>query len=165
MAVSLPRTETAIAECRAHLAAVAAADPRLDVAAVAAYLAGHLAVLLCGEVESTLTDYFNELIDSVACDETVKRLARSRKGVAVSAKYSDLAGAIARLGDTAKDAFKAEVLAAVGDPGISRLGNVVTMRDETAHKVPPLITLAEVELAADVARKVLQAARVAMSLP
>jgi hypothetical protein len=136
----------------------------LDVAAVASYLAGHLAVLLCGEVESALTGYFDELIDSVGCDESIKRLARSRKGAASSAKFSDLSGAIGRLGESAKEKFKTEVMSAVGEPGISRLGNVVSLRDDTAHNTPPLITLSEVELAAEVAKKVLQAARTAMTL-
>jgi hypothetical protein len=165
MAVSLPRTETALQECRSHLQSVAEAAPHVDVSAVGAYLAGHVAVLLCGEVEETLAGFFGELIDARDCDESVKALARSRKGVTRSAKVSDIAGAIGRLGDEAKDRFRAAVDATVGDQGISQLGNVVTMRDDTAHNAPPLVTFHEVELAAVAARGVLQAARAAMALP
>lgn len=165
MVVALPRTDTALAECRAHLAAASAGSPDLDVAAVGSYLASHVALLLCAEVEATMTDYFDELIDSSTSDESVKRLARSRAGAPPSANYSDLAETVARLGRSARDTFRREAVAAVGEVGIAELGNIVLIRDSTNYSTSPRITFSEVESATQVAKGILQAARIALRLP
>lgn len=112
-----------------------------------------------------MTDYFDELIDSSTSDESVKRLARSRAGAPPSANYSDLAETVARLGRSARDTFRREAVAAVGEVGIAELGNIVLIRDSTNYSTSPRITFSEVESATQVAKGILQAARIALRLP
>jgi hypothetical protein len=112
-----------------------------------------------------LTDYFDELIDSSTGDESVKRLARSRGGAPPSANYSDVTETVARLGKSARDTFRREAVAAVGEIGIAELGNIALVRDNTNDSTSPLITFGEVESATQVAKGILQAARIAMRLP
>lgn len=163
--ISLPRTETALAECRRHLAAVDAAATPIESSAVAAYLASHVAIVLCGEVEATVSAYFDELIDADGCGPVVTKLAKARKGTTRSAKVGDIAVALDRIGHDVRLKFEAELDKSVGEAGVARLGNAVGIRDQTAHAAPPAITFGELELAAEVARKVLEAVRQAMSLP
>jgi hypothetical protein len=165
VSVLLPRTETALADCRIHLAAVAAADPALDTAAVGSYLAGHLAVLLCAEIESSMTAFFDEIIDASTCEPNVKALARTRKWTLYSARYSDIVGAMSRFGDAIRDRFKEEVNATIGDAGTARLGTVVSLRNDAAHAAPPAITFRDIEDATAAAKEILQAARNALALP
>jgi hypothetical protein len=165
MAVPLPRTETALAECREHLTAAGAADPAIDSAAVSAYLASHIAIVLCGEVESIVAAYFDELIEAAECDPVVTKLAKARKGTTRSAKVNDIGDALDRVGHDVRLKFEAEVATSVRDEGVARLGNAVGIRDGTAHDVAPGITFAELERAADAARGVLESVRVALGLP
>jgi hypothetical protein len=164
MAVPLPRTETALADCRAHLAAVASIHPSLDTAAIGSYLAGHAAVLLCAEIESTMAAFFDEIIDSSTCEPNVKALARTRKWTLDSAKYADIVGAMARFGDTIRDQFKVDVIATSGERGVASLGTVVGMRNATSHSIPPPVTFRDVEDATNAAKEILQAARSALAL-
>ena len=165
MAISLPRTELALAECRGFLDAVAAAVPELDSSTVAAYLAWHISVVLCGEVEASITACFDEMIDRAKADPVVTKLAKTRKGVTRSAKYGDIGAALDLVAHDARVRFESEVMATVGEPGVARLGNVVGVRDKTAHDVPPAITFHELEEATDIAKQVIAAVRVVLQLP
>ena len=165
MGVPLPRTETALEECRAHLAAVRILSPSIDTASIEAYLARHIAVLLCAEIESTLTAYVDEKIDGSGCSTPAKNIIKSLKKVARSAKVADIADVIAQFGPDFKTTFQARLEALGGEETSVRLGNVVVVRDATAHSTPPSITLAELELAATAGGRVLQAVRTTLDLP
>ena len=132
---------------------------------MSAYLASYVAIVLCGEVEATVTSYFHELIDESGCDPLVVKLAKGRKGAARSAKVKDIGDAIEMMGHDFRLKFDDEVAKDPGDEGIARLGNAVGVRDKAAHGEPPPITFGELELAAVAATKVLDAVRIALDLP
>jgi hypothetical protein len=162
---TLPRIDTALADCAALLAAVRECDPAIDTAAVEAYLARHLVVLLCAEVETAVNAALLERVDAAVTDVDVRNLIASvRRGVVRSAKHRDIGEALAKLSDEVKRTYDAAVVSAVGEAGIARLGNAVQARDNSAHSAPPNITIGDVAEAAKVAAEAVSCARTAMGL-
>ena len=162
----LPRTELALGDCDDHLARVRTLDEASDTSAVEAYLARHVVVLLCAEVESRLHEYFDERVDASECDDVSKRLLKSvKRGVSRSAKHSDISDTIARLGPEYRKKYDELVTNAIGDEGIARIGNAVGVRDQASHSSPPSVTLAELILAAEAADAMLASVRETIGLP
>lgn len=138
----------------------------LDTSAVGAYLASHVAIVLCAEVEAQVTAFFDELIDAAECNPTVTRLAKLRKGTTRSAKVKDIGDAIERLGSAARERYDAAINDTVGEAGIARIGTTVGARDSASHRTTALaITFADLELAAQAAVNILQSVRTALQLP
>ncbi len=166
MAVELPRTETALGDCHAHFGSVAAAQVAIDATAIESYLAHHVAVMLCAEIEATVHAYVIERMEMGGCDEPTKAWIRSfKRGVVRNAKHSEIADVVGRFGPEFKDRYENLVTDAVGEAGIAQLGNAVGVRDSTAHDTPPTITFRELERAVVVAKSVLQAVRTSLGLP
>jgi hypothetical protein len=156
----------ALGDCNAHLDAVRGVSGAIDTSAVEAYLARHVVVLLCAEVERALNEYFDERIDASGCDDVSKRLLKSiKRGVTRSAKHADISDTIARLGPEFREKYESLVRNAIGDEGIARIGNAVGHRDKASHSTPPAVTLSELELAAGAADALLRSVREAIGLP
>ncbi len=114
----LPRIETALADCLEHLEAIRECDPVIDTAAVEAYLARHLVVLLCAEVEASINSAIIERVDGAVDDVEVANLVKSvRKGVVRSARHRDICEALEKFSGECKERYSAAVLEAVGEGG------------------------------------------------
>jgi len=165
MSVAMPQTETALGDCRDFLSVVRAAVPLLDPAPIEAYLARHIVVLLCNEVESLIASYLNEMVDAAGCTPPVANLLKSVKRPVRSIRNDDIAEMLGALGLNYKATFKAEVQQLIGDAGSSRMGSAAVARDDAAHRSPPAVTLAELELTTQAALGSLQAVRTTLGLP
>jgi hypothetical protein len=167
MAIRLPRTEAALADCRAHLDAVQASNPTIDTGAVSAYLAVYLGIVLCAEVEDAIRSYLTEVVNAQDCTGRAEAWAKPRSSDVRSARFRDLYDLIAWKWDrSVAKQFEQDALAAgIDDAAKNRLGNVVQARDDNSHRGGATITSPEVELAADVARSMLTVARSTMGLP
>lgn len=162
---ALNRVDTALADCAAHIDAVKRCDPSIDTAAIEAYLARHVVVLMCAELETLLAEYVWERVDGSGADEEVMSLIKSvRGGVVRNVKHAEIASLMEKFSPQCRDAYTTHVASTVGDSGIARLGNAVRARDEASHSMPPNITLREVAEAATVAGVVLDGVRLALRL-
>lgn len=159
----LPRTSIALEDCQRHLDAVKDV-PGVDTAAIEAYLARHVVLVLCAEIEQSITDLVYERVDRGGCDQVVAALMKARKkGMVRSAHHSEIAGTLGQLGVSIQEAYEAAVEAAVGEAGINRLGNTVGARDAISHSSPPNITLGDLRDAYVVAQQIVAAARNALA--
>ena len=167
MPVRLPRTEAALEDCGEHLQAVAAAAPHMDTSAVSAYLATHVAIVLCAEVEDTVRGYLSEIIDADACTGRVREWAKPRTNDVRNATFKGLRELIAfKWDETLAARFEATALnAGIDDAKKSRLGNVVKARNDSSHAGGATVTFSEVAIAAGVACEILAIARTTMGLP
>lgn len=154
--MELPRTDIALEDCARHLATHAGAGG--DTSAVEAYLAGHLVMVLCAEVEELVTRLIYQRIERGGCDEEVANMLRARrKGMVRNASSKEIADTLGQLSPRIRDTYLAAVSVAPGDEGLASLGNAVAARDLIAHSSAPAITLAEVRNAREAAIAVAQA--------
>ena len=159
----LPRTAIALEDCKKHVAVVRGVED-VDSSAVEAYLARHIVLVLCAEIEQSITELVYERVDRGGCDEVVANLMRARKkGMVRSAKHEEISSTLGQLGVDIRDAYVNAVAAAVGDEGVVRLGNAVVARDAVSHASPPSITLNDVEAAYNVGLAVVDAAQQALA--
>lgn len=153
----LPRTDTALSDCRSHLQRFPDTDP-----AVVSYLVRHVAVILCGEMETTITRLIVERV-SRGCDDGAANLVMTvRRNLVRNARPAELADKVALFGDKPATRYQELVEATVGDGGLSRLGTLVKHRDATAHSTPLDLTFAELEKAYSDADSLMQAAEQAL---
>lgn len=163
MAVELPRTDLALEECRKHLEAVTASKSNLDTALIEAYLAQHLAVVLCAEVEEIVTGLVYDRIDRSGCDPEIISLLKARKrGVIRNASHKEIADTLGQLGVGVRDAYVNAIDNGIGERGIWHLGNAVAARDDVAHRAPPNVSLGDVRLAFEAATEVIAAVRLSL---
>jgi len=154
----LPRTDTALSDCRAHLQRFPETDP-----AVVSYLVGHVSVVLCGEIEEAITRLIVERV-SRGCDDGAANLVRTVRGNLVrNAKPSELGDKVALFGDKSAARYKELVNETVGDSGLSRLGTLVRHRDATAHGPPLDLTFGELERAYSAADSLMKAVEQALT--
>lgn len=159
----LPRTAITLDDCRRHIEAVHNLEG-IDTAAIEAYLARHVVLVLCAEIEQSITELVYERVDRGGCDEVVANLMRARKkGMVRSATHDEIGQTLGQLGVKIRDQYRAAVEASIGELGVSRLGNAVGARDAVSHSVPPSITLGDVRHAYEAALHVVVAARDALS--
>lgn len=138
----LPRTDTALEDCRRHLEACPDIDP-----AVLSYLVRHLAVTLCAEMEHSLSKILVQRVEA-GCDEGPANLIKSvRKNLLRSARPSEIKDIVRYFGESSLARYEDEIRTSVGDEGLSRLGTLVSHRDATAHTEPLDMTFREFELA------------------
>jgi len=163
MDVVLPRTDLALEICRSHIVVAGFADPPLDTNVIEAYLARHLVIQLCAEVEETIGRLVDTRIAASGCDEEALRYIRSRGGSAVrNARSSEIADMLGQLSASLRKRYLDSVAASVGDAGAALLGNVVTARNSIAHGSPASMSLREVAEAVEVASAIVIAARDAL---
>jgi hypothetical protein len=163
----LLRTDTAIADCKehfaqcdTHFAAPASMNP-----AIIAYLARHIAVLLCAEIEIVITKMVFARVDACG-DPAVAQFVKSVRGNIVrNAKHAEIGKKLLLLGDECGERYETEVNARIGPEGIAKLGMAVGTRDESAHSAPPNITFGELEEAYRVAEQIIESVRIALGLP
>lgn len=161
---SLPRTALVLEDCENHLTAIAT-TPNVDSSAVEAYLARHAILVLCAEVEQTITDIVYERVDRGGCDPEVANMLRARrKGMVRNAKHGEIADTLGQLSVDIQTKYTDGVAASIGEAGITRLGDTVAARDQLSHSAnPPNVTLRDVREAYVVAEAVVSAARAAVS--
>ena len=159
----LPRTAVTLEDCKAHIATIRSTGT-IDTSAVEAYLARHVVLVLCAEIEQSITDLVYQRVDRGGCDPVVANLMRARKkGMVRSANHDEIASTLGQLDISIRDSYKSTVLDAVGEAGVVRLGNAVTARDSVSHASPPSITLNDVEAAYQVGLVVVDAATQALA--
>ena len=156
----LPRSDTALSDCREHLQAFPDTDP-----AIAAYLARHVAVVLCAEIEQAVTSLIVERVNR-GCDQASRGFVRSvRKNLVRNARPGEVADTLKLFGEACHGTYESRINLDLGDEGRGRLGTIVTGRDSTAHAAPIDITFAELETAFSYAVKMVAAVEEALRGP
>ena len=136
----------------------------MDTAPIEAYLARHLVLVLCAEVEQSITDLVYQRVDRGGCDDVVASLMKARKkGMVRSAHHAEIASTLGQLSVEVQQKYEAAVELAIGEAGINRLGSAVGARDAVSHSSPPNITLGDVRQAYEAAREVVVAAQDALA--
>lgn len=160
---NLPLTSLTLTDVESHLAAVKGVA-EMDTAAIEAYLARHLVLILCAEVEQAVTALVYDRVDRGGCDSVVANLMSARKrGMVRSAKHEEIASTLAQLSDEIREKYEKAVMTTIGEAGVNRLGNTVGARDRLSHTSnPPDIGLGDVREALSAASSVVDAVRAAL---
>jgi hypothetical protein len=155
--ILLPRSDTALEDCRKHLSDFPDTDP-----AVTAYLVRHVSVLLCNEIEAALTQLIIDRVDR-GCDEGAANLVKTvRGGLVRNARPKEMRDAIHLFGEPCGQLYDRRIEEKVGDEGLSRLGTLVSHRNLISHSTPADLTFSELERAYKAAAGLLEAAREAL---
>lgn len=158
MELLLPRTETAITDCRQHLSQHPDIDP-----AVSAYLARYVNGLMCAEIEQVVSGLIRARLEKGCSDAaTFNFLTSWQRGWVRSAKIGEIRDTIGLLGGNYKDTFNNLINQNVGDEGSGKLGRAVSDRNQNAHENPPDITFRELEDVIPFAKKVVEAVRLTL---
>lgn len=154
-ALLLPLTDTAIENCRNHLAA----HPDTD-AAVSAYLARHINSLMCAEIEMVVTNLIKARVRAGCNDAVTANLLNSlRRSIVRNAQYGEIRNSLKTLSAEIADRFELLVELNVGERGKTMLGNAVAKRNESAHERPPSVTFEELEQVYSVAVAIVKSAQ------
>lgn len=156
---SLPLTQTAISDCRYHLAQFPDADP-----AIGAYLTRYTNGLMCAEIEKVVNGLIRDRLEKGCSDSATRNfLASLRRGVIRNATFSEIRGKMKILGPQYDSEFQTLFEKTVEEGGKEKLGIAVENRDTNAHDDPVDITLNELEDAFAVAVKMVDAVKNVLS--
>jgi hypothetical protein len=134
-------------------------------AAIQAYLARHVAVVLCAEVEVVVTQMINQRV-ALCGDAPVTNFLRSVRGNLIrNAKAQEIGDKLAHFGADFKDRYQKQIDDTIGAAGIGKLSIAISKRDDASHSTPPDITFKDVEDAYYAALGVVEAVRIALVLP
>lgn len=154
----LPRTQTAISDCRNHSVQFPGADP-----AIGAYLTRYANGLMCAEIETVVNDLLRERLAKGCSDAAaLSFLASFRRGMIRNATFSEILGKMKLFGPEYESRFQTLFEQAVEEGGKEKLGIAVKNRDTNAHDNPVDITLSELEDAFKVAGKMVGAVQNAL---
>ena len=133
--------------------------------AISAYLTRYINVLMCAEIESTVTDIVRERIERGSDKQVSNFLKSMRRNAVRNATYSEIADKVGLFGTDYKRQIRNDVMARVGDEGIERLGIAVRKRDDTTHhaRAQPDITFSELEAAYKAAEEVVESVKNVLS--
>jgi hypothetical protein len=156
----LPRTELALEECRKHLTETGSFNTPIE-----AYITRGLIVLLCAEIEASVTDLIVRRVEA-SDDAEVRQFAKSiSKGFVRNAKPAEVGDVVGRFGEHCKQRYQQSLDASIGDGGRMRIGDLVANRDRFAHGEPPDVTFRELQEAFNDALGLLEAVEKALGLP
>jgi len=134
----LPRTQLALEECRRHLKETKSFNTPIE-----AYITRGLIVLLCAEIEASVTHLVIRRVEATD-DQEVRQFAKSiSKAFVRNAKPGEIGDVVGRFGEHCKQRYQQTLDASIGDAGRMRIGNLVTSRDRFAHGEPPDVTFRE----------------------
>ncbi len=163
MEILLPHTDTALSDCLEHVSACEKSLGDGVNPAIKAYLARHVAVLMCAEIESVVTKLIHERVD-LCGDPPVANLVKSVRGNLVrNAKFDEIGNKLALLGKEFRERFNQAVSDSIGVDGIAIIGMAVGKRDASAHSDPPNVTLPELKRAYVAATGLVAAVREALT--
>jgi len=129
------------------------------------YLTRGILVMLCAEIESTVTKLILDRVAS-SSDPEIGAFAQSvGPGFVRNAKTGEIGRILARFGEDCHARYDAALKATIEDAGIARIGNVVFTRGQFAHSEPPAVTFREAEDAHLDAVKMIDAVATALGLP
>ena len=155
----LPRTQTAISDCRDHLVQFPGADP-----AIGAYLTRYANGLMCAEIEKVVNDLLRERLAKGCSDAAaLSFLASFNRGMIRNATFAEIHGKMKLFGPKYESTFQTLFEQAVAEGGKEKLGIAVATRNTNAHENPVDITLSELEDAFKVAAKMVDAVKNALS--
>ena len=155
----LLRTEAALDECRSHVGGAALAGSPIE-----AYLARYLAVVLCAEIEEAIRDAIWERVDNGSTDAAVGTLIRNiTRNFVKNATHAEVKSVVGRLGPEFGERYDLMVREFLDDDGFQSLATLVRVRDQVAHRTPPAVTLAELEVALATARHLVGAVKRALT--
>lgn len=138
--MSLPRTELALEECHKHLKKTKTFNTAIE-----AYITRGLIVLLCAEIEASVTDLVIRRVEA-SDDPEVRQFAKSiSKGFVRNAKPGEIGDVVGRFGEHCRRRYQQTLDAFIGDAGRARIGNLVANRDRFAHGEPPNVTFRELQ--------------------
>lgn len=148
----LPRTETALEECRAHLEISSSYGTPIE-----SYLTNHIAVLLCSELETTVRELVHEHAFVLSEDPVADFVRKFTKNIVRNAKHSEIKDVVGGFGTEYKEAYDLHVRLSIGDGGILRIANTVSHRDDVAHRIPQQLSFVDVDMAYQAAEKIVEA--------
>ncbi len=155
MALPLPLTDVAMADCQSHAAQCSGSDPSIH-----AYLTRHVNGLMCAEIESVVTRLVRRKLETGCGDRATLNFVRSLRRSAIrNATFVEIRDTLKLFGSDYGSKFSDLVHDRIGEEGISKLGIAVLKRNTNGHRSPPDITFRELEEAYNAAALVVDAVK------